>query len=331
MKRRSFLKHCGEVTALASIGGCTVLPGRGRRLPKGTIPLNELGKTGIKVSKLGFGSHLISGLIARPRERDRMIKSGFEGGITVFDVYDHNNYRQFKPMGNSIRDFRKNVAVSLCVVQPTDRMQEEIDGALRDFHTDYIDCYRLYTVDDDRMKIMEKNREAGKIRAIGIVSHEVNHLMGLVDRYRGTLDYVMLIYNFHHNKALILQDAIANDYTAAIPHLKEQGIGIIGIKPMGSDNMVELARKEGFFDDPKAHIAHAMLRHVYQTAGIDTTMPAMNSMEELAVDLESIYQPVLSPYEQSMLQKLSMTADSMKGAYLRDNYRFLERWTTRRA
>ena len=61
--------------------------------------------------------------------------------------YDHGGYSQFKPMGESLRPFRKEALVSLCVVKKTEEVQTEIDGALDSFHTDYIDLYRLYTVE----------------------------------------------------------------------------------------------------------------------------------------------------------------------------------------
>ena len=37
---------------------------------------------------LGFGSHLIDRLIAKPKLRDRMIKLGYEAGINTFDMSD---------------------------------------------------------------------------------------------------------------------------------------------------------------------------------------------------------------------------------------------------
>jgi len=329
MKRRSFLHRSGYAAAALTVGGCSVL--RRRRYdnykPAGTIPRRTLGKTGIAVSMFGFGSHLKPDLIADPARRDKMIKTGFEGGINFFDVYDHSNYLQFKPMGKSLREFRKEAVVSLCAVKKTDEVQAEIDGALGDFFTDYIDCYRLYTVDDDRIEILERNRSAGKIRAIGVVSHDEKEMMGYIDRYGNVLDYVMIAYNFHHNIGLFREkDPVANDYSALIPRCERMGLGILGIKPMGSDAMVALARERGFFRDPKANIAQAMLRFVYAVPEIDCTMTAMNSWEELALNLESAYEPEIRPYERTILDDLSRIAAQTKAAYLPSHYRWLENW-----
>ena len=72
-----------------------------------------------------------------------------------------------------------------------------------------------------------------------------------------------------------------------------------------------------------------MLRHVYQTKEIDSTIPAMNSMEELITNLESAYNPSLSSYEKTMLKNLSAAADSTNGAYLPDHYKWLENWSVK--
>ncbi len=323
--------------AISALSGCAGLKKTGKYtnyVPKGEIPRKTLGKTGIQVSQLGFGSHINEWLITKPEYRDRMIKLGFEGGINFYDVYDHKlevDHKQFKPMGKSIKGFRKDVVVSLVSVQQTNQMQDEIDGALRDFHTDYIDLYRNYSVDDDRINIHEQNKKAGKIRAIGVVSHDVDSLMDYIDRYGDVIDFVMIICNFHHNKALILENHGANDYSSAIPHFEKLGLGIIGMKSMGSDNMIELAREQGFFRDKKANIAQAMLRYVYQIKEIDCTIPAMNSMEELITNLELVYNPSLSSYEEKILDDLSEAANSTNGAYLPNHYKWLENWSRRNA
>ena len=208
-------------------------------------------------------------------------------------------------------------------------MQVEIDGAMMDFYTDYIDLYRLYTIDDDRMNILEKNKKAGKIRAVGVVAHDEKTLMDYIDRYEGSIDYVMIVYNFHHNKGGFSEGFSTNDYSALIPRCKCIGMGILGMKPMGSDAMIELARKKGFFKNREANIAQAILRHVYENPDIDSTMPAMNSMDEVITNLESAYNPSLSEYEKNILKDLSSLAASTKRAYMPDHYKWLENWSTK--
>lgn len=333
MKRRHFLQ--GISTAALPLAGCNILGEKDNDKktdspPSNTIARRTLGKTGIEVSQLGFGSHLKKELIADPVLRDSMIKRAFEGGINFFDVYNHSGYLQFKPMGESLKDIRKDTVISLCAVNITRALNDEIDGALVDFKTDYIDLYRLYSIDDDRMNILEKARDAGKIRAVGIVEHNAVALRNYIERYRDTLDYVMLIYNFHHNKAIILNEQMSrsftNDYSSVFPLIDELNIGVVGIKPMGSDSMVELAQAHNYFDNEEVNIAQAMLRHVFQRSEIDTVVTAMNSMEEVETNLSAAYSPAISEKEKTELESLSALAASTERAYLPDHYKWLEDW-----
>jgi predicted aldo/keto reductase-like oxidoreductase len=282
---------------------------------------------------LGFGSHLNKECQGNPSLRDRMIKTGFDGGINFFDVYDHSGYLQFEPMGKTLRGFRKNAIVSVCLVQPDDKAQAEIDGALVKFQTDYIDCYRTSAVNDNRIALLDKNKKAGKIRAIGTVAHDVNRMMKYLDQYGDTLDYVMVPFNFHHNNGYFIdtKNYTDNDYTAFIPRCEKMRLGILGIKPMGSDHMIALAKKQDILKKGDVHIARAMLRYVYQFEEVDCTMPAMNTLEELKTNLESIYKPALSSGERDALASLSAIASSTRSAYLPPHYRWLENWAPKQA
>ena len=166
------------------------------RFPPETMPVATLGKSGITVTKLGFGSHLNDEMIAHPHQRERIIRAGIDNGVGLFDVYNHGQFKQFEPMGHYLEGSRKNVVISLVAMNETDKLQDEIELALDNFKTDYIDCYRLYEVDDDRTALMEKNRKAGKIRAIGMVAHNVKSLHEYLDRYGNVIDYVMLPLQF---------------------------------------------------------------------------------------------------------------------------------------
>jgi len=300
----------------------------------GITGVSRFGKTDLQVSRLGFGSHLVQELIRKPKLRDSMIKRGFDGGINVFDVYDHSNYNQFEPMGKTVQDIgRKDVVISLVVVNPTETIQQEIDGALRSFRTDYIDLYRHHIVNDERMDILVRNRAAGKIRHIGVVSHNRDDMMRYLDDYGDVLDYVMIIYNFYHNMGRFAEPERypANDYSALLPRCEKMGLGVIGIKPMGSDDMTKLARERGFFNNSEPSITNAMLRHVFSRPEIDMTMTAMNGMAELAGNLGAAYTPTLQPEDQNLLERLGREVASTNRAYLRPHYRWLDDWAGRMA
>jgi len=327
MRRRMFLKSAGATAAAVTIAAEAV-PAK----PKGTMERRKFGKTGMEVSILGFGSHLNEELKKNPKLRDRMIKAGYEGGINYFDVYDHSGYKQFEPMGKSLEGFRKNVIVSLCFVLSDDKLDAELTDALTKFKTDYIDCYRFYSVNDTRMKFAEDAKKAGKIRAIGIVTHDVESMMKHLDNYGSVIDYVMVPVNFHHNNGYFAdpKNYKENDYSGLIPRCESLGLGIAGIKPMGSDHMLPLARKNRMMKKNGLSLPKAMLRHVFSIPEIDVSMPSINTMDELKEDLDAAYKPAVSDAERQLLAEMSTIAANTRGAYLPNHYKWLENWATNR-
>ena len=165
----------------------------------GGMIYRTLGRTGIKVSLLGFGSHLSKENKANPGERDRQIQEGLDRGITFFDVYEHG-YEQFEPMARSLASRKNEVVISLVTIASRDynhyrfkNIYDEVEGALRIFKRDYIDCYRVVNKVDKDTDILFKFKEQGKIRAVGIVAHyEEDALKALEER---DFDFIMLPYN----------------------------------------------------------------------------------------------------------------------------------------
>jgi len=49
-------------------------------------------------------------------------------------------------------------------------------------------------------------------------------------------------------------------------------------------------------------------------------------MDEVVSNIESTLKPPISAQEKAMLADLSREADTLKGAYLRPHYRWLETW-----
>jgi predicted aldo/keto reductase-like oxidoreductase len=293
-------------------------------VPTGTMPMRRFGKTGVDISRLGFGSHLDEACKADPKTRDRMIRMGYEGGINFFDIYDREEYKQYIPMGKSIRDFRKDIHLSLYAINGLDRMQSDIDSALRALKTDYIDFYRFRPVNDDTMAVMEQNRQAGKIRFIGIASHSAGQLNDTLDTYGSVLDYCLLIYNFHHNRLTPGPQHTPNEYSMIFPKARDLDLGVVVIKPLGSDNLIHFAEREGYCAD--CNVAQAALRYVYEQENVHCVLTAMNTPQEVADNLGSAYQPTLSDRERTVLAEVSTAAQAQNRAYLPGHYKWLENW-----
>ncbi|HDY88868.1 MAG TPA: hypothetical protein ENH82_12250 [bacterium] len=161
MKRRDFLAAGTTGTLGVGLAGCSAF-GLGSvdvksarpplefekkvPKPKGTMPMTELGKTGIKVSKFGFGSHMMGELRKREDVREWMIREAYDLGMNLFDVYDIEGHAfQYEPMGRYLAPMINDVVISISLWPYEGRtLEQELERDLRLFGRDYIDMVRLH-------------------------------------------------------------------------------------------------------------------------------------------------------------------------------------------
>ena len=341
MKRRDMIKKSAIGAASLSIGTSAVHAKKNTetipRFPKTRnrdMIYRQLGKTDIMVSLLGFGSHLSRENLKDEKRRDRQIQEGFENGINLFDIYDHSIFHQFKPMAKSLAGKRDKVVISLVAVQ--DDVRAEIEGALRTFNTDYIDCYRIvyrdsdnYSKGDDDLDILFKMRDEGKIRAVGVVAHEESGVLYAVEHK--PVDYIMIPLNFHHNKAWGADTR--DSYSEVIPLCREKNIGILGIKPMGGDPMVAYAQYLELLSPDYRGTSYpkAAYRYMWQNDDVASVLPSLNTIGEVWDALVSLWRPEFTKEDKKVLKDLSRKADRTFGAYLPPKYKWMDDWRVRYA
>ncbi len=211
---------------------------------RGGMVYRPLGKTGLNVSLLAFGSHTDRAYKLRggirnvlnaegQTRRDRQISLAMDLGVNLLDVYEHEG--QWEPLAKLIKPKRDKVLVAGAYDNP-EFIGQNIDRLAR-LYGGYIDLYRIRseTVTFDyklleQWDVLRRAKEAGKIRAIGIACHLEGPMMTALKELEG-LDYLMLPYNFIHAKA---------DYSQFLPAAVERGIGLIGIKALAAGSIVGL-------------------------------------------------------------------------------------------
>ena len=189
-----------------------------------------LGKTGISVSELSFGSHLKRFNIENPEHRRKQIEIGIEKGINLFDIYEHS-YQQFAPMSKALDYVMGEVVISLVTVwRAVDEVMDEVEYSLRVFNRDYIDLYRVvlggnWDDSEQRLTALMKAKERGKIRAVGGVVHYPEHLLEALKRYP-ELGYIIVPASFHAPRLIRDKELISA--------IRRNNIGVIAMKPMGA-------------------------------------------------------------------------------------------------
>jgi len=150
-----------------------------------------LGKTGIIVSEIGFGTWGLGGNAYGPVDDGvsvQALQAAFDQGITFFDTSDlYGDGRSEEVLGRALHDVRESVVIctkigllphkgfSIPYDFSPQYIRQGIQDSLRRLKTDYVDLYLLHspTIDflekhPETLEVMTELQEAGLIRSYGV-------------------------------------------------------------------------------------------------------------------------------------------------------------------
>ena len=236
-----------------------------------------LGKTGLKVTTVGFGCMITSDPSVITRAADL--------GITYFDTargYQHGNNERM--VAAALGSKRKDIILS--TKSPTDNkagLLKDLDTSLAELKTDYIDIWYLHAKDtpaaihDDMIEAQQIAKQQGKIRFAGMSTHALPKMTEwTVDKK--AFDVVLTVYNF-------TMDPKSDEAIAAVA---KTGTGIVAMKIMAGGAR---AHRPGEQVDPRMQREGAMLsalKWVLHKPNIHTTIPSMTDMDQLDENLRAM-------------------------------------------
>ncbi|MFC1539297.1 aldo/keto reductase [Candidatus Latescibacterota bacterium] len=358
MRRRDFIKTGTAGTFGLGLSGCSSLKYREIQLepklppfsfgdnypmPKGgTVPMGELGTTGIKISKFGFGSHMRPYLTPYVKERERMLREAFDFGVNIFDVYDveHSIY-QYEPTGKYLAPVINDVVISI-TIRPYDgrTLDEELNRDLKLFGKDCIDMVRIHAWAPDDPKFghewwiwdeLFKYKEQGKIRAVGVPVHSLKDLQLPLEQY--PLDFVIFPYNFYHNIAFGAAQAERatpdGGFDNLAVRLKEKGIGVVTMKPFAGDTLVTPFKNVAGMYNKEISYPQAALRYIINSGlNPDSTLAGMFYPFHVYENVDAYFKPEMSDDERKLLDKVKNVARLNAYNWLPEHYKFLENWAS---
>ncbi|MGP8247655.1 MAG: aldo/keto reductase [Bryobacteraceae bacterium] len=239
LERREFLDTLGGISIGALISrGLFAADER-----SGGMLYRKLGRTGERVSAIGLGGYHI-GIPADERDSVRLIRSAIDRGIDFLDnAWDYQDGKCETWMGKALRDGYRQKVFLMTKFDGRTRASaaRQIDESLQRLETDHVDLMQYHEVirmeDPDRffnegpVEAVLEARQAGKLRYIGFTGHKdpLVHLRMLE---------VAQAHNFHFDAAqmpLNILDAQFRSFAHnVVPKLVEQGIGVLGMKPMAA-------------------------------------------------------------------------------------------------
>jgi predicted aldo/keto reductase-like oxidoreductase len=178
--RRDFIGRTVVAAGAAlAVPACTSIKQTGGK--KTATDIVTLGKTGLKLSRMGIGTGSNSGKVQFDLGQEtfnKLVRYAYDKGIRYFDCAQ--SYKTFPWIGEAIKGLPRDKIFLLSKIGGTpEKPAEVIDNHLRNYQTDYIDCVLVHCAvkdswTDDQKRLMDAISEAqqkGKIRAKGVSCH----------------------------------------------------------------------------------------------------------------------------------------------------------------
>jgi len=305
--RRDFMKMA-IATGVIAAAGPRIFAAEG----SSEVPRRELGRTGEKVSCVGLGgSHI--GKVEDEQESIRIMRTAIDRGLNFMDnSWDYNDGDGVSEtrMGKALRDgYRDKVFLMTKVDGRTKKAaKQQLDESLRRLQTDHVDLWQLHEVirleDPDQafaeggaIEALQEAKQAGKCRYLGFTGHKdpAVHLRMLETAAK---------HGFHFDTVqmpLNVMDAHFRSFEhQVLPRLLEQGIGVLGMKSMGSGVILKSKVVKPI------ECLHYALN--LPTSVVITGIDSMKILDQ-AIEAAKTFQPMTQEQAASLLAR---TADAAK-------------------
>ena len=254
-----------------------------------------LGKTGLKISRMGFGGipiQRVDAAVTRKLMEDMAAKGinyiDTARGYTVSEAY----------LGEALEGMRdKFVLATKSMARTKEAMAADVETSLNNLRTDYIDLYQIHNPNMEQLEqvisaggaleALQEAKVAGKIRHIGLTAHSMEVFEKALE-----LDWVetiMFPYNIVETQA-----------TELIKKCAEKNIGFIDMKPLAG----------GAIED-----ATLALRFICANPDVTVVIPGMFDLKEIEQNLAACEDK--SPLTEEELTKMQEIRDQLGNNFCR--------------
>ena len=221
------------------------------------MQLRVFGRTGLKLSVLGFGCGAVGGLMVRgdPADQERTIARAIEAGVNYFDTaVQYGNGESEKNLGRVLQKLKPagvTVGTKVRLVPDdfgriADAVTTSLEGSLARLRLDQADIFHLHNpiteteagsalsirqVLGDVVPAFERLRQQGKVRFLGITAVGDTAALRQVINSRA-FDSAQVVFNMLNPSAAeeLPANYPAQDYGRLFDHTKAAGVGVVGIR-----------------------------------------------------------------------------------------------------
>ncbi|MBP2652979.1 MAG: Aldo/keto reductase family protein [Firmicutes bacterium] len=232
-----------------------------------------LGRTGLNVSRLCFGSLTISPLQANLplHEGANVIRTALSAGVNFIDTADL--YDNYSYIGEAIKDFPDVIVASKSYDYTYNGMRLSVEKACRETGRDYVDIFMLHeqvsrlTLRGHReaLNFLADAKAQGVVRAVGVSTHTVE-----VVQAAALMDEIDVIHPILNIRGVGILDGSVYDMLVAVKNAAAAGKGVYTMKALGGGHLIGEAQ--------------AALHWILAQEGVNAVAVGMQSTAEVAVN-----------------------------------------------
>lgn len=310
LNRREFIKIVVTAGVVMSIDSSSLVAEEVEK--RHGIPYRTLGRTGEKVSIVGIGgAH-----IGNPSEQEgiAIVRTALDNGVNFLDnSWDYHKGASEVRMGKALKEGYRDKAFVMTKIDGRDKKtaEQQLNQSLSRLGVDHIDLLQFHEIirmnDPDRifapggaLEAVVAAQKAGKIRYIGFTGHKNPdihlHMLGLAHDHHFHFDTVQMPLN--------VMDAHFESFEEKVlPVLLKEQIGVLGMKPMGSNYILR-----------SKVVTPVECLHYAMNLPTSTVITGCDSLPVLHQDLDAArsFKPMSQKEVADLLAKTAPVADAGK-------------------
>jgi Aldo/keto reductase family len=268
LTRRNFIRASAVLAGTAALSRWNVVESLAAPAKRTAVDQVLLGKTGIPLSRLGFGTGSSSGAEQRALGKDefiRLMHYAYDRGVTYFDTAQ--SYRTFDWIGDAIKGLpREKLFIQSKVSGRPQDVLDVIDRHRKVFNTDYIDSLLIHCMTREGwtdqwkgvMDGFDQAKEKKWIRAKGVSCHTLPALRDAVASGWTEVHLVRVNPEGLHMDGASAKwggddKAPVSPVLDQIKLMHEKGHGVIGMKIIGNGDFRKPEEREQSIRFAMAH------------------------------------------------------------------------------
>jgi predicted aldo/keto reductase-like oxidoreductase len=294
MKRRHFIRNSALGTMALTI---PAIRSFGNNFSADyQIPKRVLGKTGEKLSVIGFGGIMLND---NPQDfANELVSKAYDLGVNYYDVAPNYGNAEER-LGPALEPYRKNCFLACkSHERSAEGAQKNLEDSLRKLRTDHFDLYQLHALSsvdqvnqvfgpNGAMEVFVKAKKEGKVKHLGFSAHSVDAALLAMKNFE--FDSILFPINFACWQA--------GDFGPQVfAEAEKQGMGILALKAMALTRLTD--GEEKFYKNVwykpilEEDIMKMALKYTLSKNITAAVPPGKNTLFLKALEFMNDYEPI---------------------------------------